>query len=240
MAESDRRIRVGQINYVSDGPADDGRVHGSERFTITRMADGRMLQRAHCRINDPPNVERDSLVAVDAGWRPIDAFVRIDTGGQFTGTAWYRFSPHEAECQAFTAADGRVAYRRPLAPGPVPFCSHALVGDAWMIAAGAPAEDGQRQPIELLTSTLNKQGATGPALAAISYGVERVGAEEITVPAGTFQVIHYRSGRVEAPGLLQAANFDYNIWVTADDYRLAVLSKYPGKARYELVDLASL
>ena len=164
MSEEDRTTLVGRINYISDRPQDNGRVHGHEQFTITRMADGRMVQRAHCRITDPPNVERDSLLAVDPTLRPTDALVRIDTGGQFTGTAWYRFSSREAECEAFTSTDGRVHYRHRITPGPVPFCCHALVGDAWMIAADAPLTDGQRQPIMLLTSTLNKQGASGPAL----------------------------------------------------------------------------
>ncbi len=237
--ESHRTTLVGQLNYVSDQPADAGRLHGYERFTITRMPDGRMVQRANCRITDPPDVERDSLLAVDAALRPTDALVRIETGGRFTGTGWYRFSADTAECQAFTSADGRTAYRRPINPGPLSFCSHALVGDAWMIAAGAPTEDGHRQPCELLTCTLNKQGATGPGLASISYGVERVGSEQITVPAGTFSVVHYRCGRVESPELLRAAQFTYDIWVSADEFRLAVLSMYRGKSRYELVALDS-
>lgn len=228
---------TGRIDYASDGAADRGRVHGWERFTMTRMGDGRMVQRAHCRIADPPDVERDSLLAVDDQLRPMDALVRIDTGGRFTGTGWYRFSQHEVECQAFTAADGRVSYRRSVQPGPLSFCSHALVGDAWMIAAAAPQHDGERRTCQLFTSTLNKQGATGPGLAVIPYGVERVGATTLTVPAGTFPVIHYRCGRVDSPAELATADFDYNIWVSADEFRLAVLSTYPGRARYQLAAL---
>ena len=85
-APTPRTTLVGRIDYLSDRPADAGRIHGRERFTITRMADGRMVQRAHCRIADPPDVERDSMLAVDADLRPTDALVRIETGGRFTGT----------------------------------------------------------------------------------------------------------------------------------------------------------
>ncbi len=49
------------------------------------------------------------------------------------------------------------------------------------------------------------------------------------MPAATFQVIHYRSGRAETPELVQTADFDYNSWVTVDEYWLAVVSTYPGK-----------
>jgi hypothetical protein len=236
-APTPRTTLVGTIDYLSDRPADNGRLHGREHFTITRMADGRMVQRAHCRIIDPPDVERDSLLAVDAGLRPTDAMVRIETGGHFTGTGWYRFSADEAECEALTAANGRRTHRRTIEPGPLSFCSHALVGDAWMIAAGAPDNDGERRPFELLTSTLNKQGASGPTLAAIPYGVERVGPEPIEVPAGRFETIHYRCGRVDAPALLATADFNYDMWVTADQRRLAVLSMYRGRARYQLTTL---
>ena len=206
---------------------------------MTRTADGRMVQRAHCRITDPPNVERDSVFAVDSSLRPTDAFVRIETGGSFTGVGWYRFSDTDAECEVFTQEEGRAHYREKVGAGPLSFCSHAIIGDAWMLATAAPAEDGQRAAVTLLTSTLNKQGATGPALATIAYGVERVGTEEVCVPAGSFVATHLRSGRVESPELLNSAPFSYEIWVTEDPYRLGVLSTYRGKARYELAELDS-
>jgi hypothetical protein len=229
---------TGRISYISDKDSDRGREHGSERFTITRRADNHMVQRAHCRITDPPHVERDSVLAVDGAMRPTDSYVRIETQGSFTGVAWYRFSENRAECEAFTRDGGRQHYQETVESEPFPFCSHALVGDAWMLACVAPLKDGQRRAIRLLTSTLNKQGATGPALATKAYGVERVGLETIVVPAGTFSTLHLRSGEVETPQQLASADFSYDIWVTDDEYRLAVLSMYKGKARYQLTELS--
>jgi len=229
---------TGRISYVSDKDPDRGREHGSERFTITRRADKHMVQRAHCRITDAPHVERDSVLAVDATMRPTDSYVRIETQGSFTGVAWYRFSADRAECEAFTRQEGRQQYQETVAAEPFAFCSHALVGDAWMLAAVAPERDGQRQAVRLLTSTLNKQGATGPALATKAYGVERVGCETIAVPAGNFSTVHLRSGEVATPERLATANFSYDIWVTDDEYRLAVLSMYKGKSRYQLTELS--
>ncbi|MEE8306841.1 MAG: hypothetical protein V3R81_06220 [Gammaproteobacteria bacterium] len=239
-SQTERSILVGQIDYVSDADNDRGRQHGAERFTITRHGDGRMVQRAHCRITDPPDVERDSVFAVDGNLRPVDAYVRIETGGSFTGAGWYQFSDQLAECEALTSVDGRIRVVEPIVPGPFAFCCHAIVGDAWMLAAVAPAEDGKRRPITLLTSTPNKQGATGPTLATKSYGVERVGVEKVSVPAGEFEAIHLRSGVVDDVSSLYAADFSYHIWVTNDPLRLGVLSTYPGKARYQLIELNSL
>ena len=232
-----RRTLMGRINYLSDEPHDRGRVHGAERFIVTRSEDGRMIQRAHCRIDDPPFVERDSTFAVDAELRPTDATVRIETGGAFQGTGWYRFSADHAECTAFTAMKGPAQYRIDAPTGPFPFCSHAIIGDAWMLAAVAPSCDGEHRAIELLTSTLNKQGATGPGLATLAYGVERVGKTSVDVAGGSFDCIHLRSGEVSEPGALADAPFNYEIWVTDDEFRLGVLSMYRGRRRYELVEL---
>ena len=196
-----------------------------------------MVQRAHCRINDPPHVERDSVLAVDSALRPLDSYVRIETGGAFTGVAWYWFSDREAECQVFSRSEGRTTFRQTVGSGPFAFCSHAVIGDAWMLAAVAPREDGERRAVTLLTSTLNKQGATGPGLATKAYGVERVGAETVAVPAGRFKVVHLRSGEVSSPDALYDASFSYEIWVTEDDFRLGVLSMYRGKASYQLAEL---
>ena len=228
---------MGRISYSSDNASDRGREHGSERFTITRRTDNHMVQRAHCRINGSPHIERDSILAVDAAMRPTDSYVRIETQGSFTGVAWYRFSADQAECEAYTQQEGRQQYQQAITSEPFPFCCHALVGDAWMLAAVAPERDGQRRAVTLLTSTLNKQGATGPALATKAYGVERVGFETITVPGGTFSTLHMRSGEVAAPELLESADFSYHIWVTDDEYRLTVLSMYQGKSRYQLTEL---
>ena len=235
--DSGRTTLIGQLDYLSDRHDDRGRRHGCERFTLTRAAGGHMVQRAHCRIDDPPHVERDSVLAVDATLRPLDAYVRIQTGGAFTGAGWYWFSDREAQCEVFSRGDGRTRYSQSIGSGPFAFCSHAVIGDAWMLAAVAPAADGCRRAVTLLTSTLNKQGATGPGLATKAYGVERVGAETIEVPAGRFDTVHLRSGAVGSHQQLAAADFSYEIWVTDDEYRLGVLSMYRGKARYQLREL---
>ena len=205
---------------------------------MTRFENGRAIQRALCRIARPGlDVERDSVMAVDANWRPTEAFVRIETAGQFTGSAWYTFSATQAECAADTTGEGRVTYRQPL-NGPFSFCCHALVGDAWMIAVGDPGHDGARESWDLLTSTLNKSGASGPALAYIPYGIERIGRETMTVAAGTFETIHYRCGRTDGVGGIADAPFDYHMWVTDDAHRICVRSAYPGASKYELAALS--
>ena len=232
-----RPIRNGRIAYVSDRDDNAGNMRGGERFSMTQFPDGRLVQRTHCRIEVAPDVERDSVLTVDSTLRPIDAFVRIETGGQFTGTGWYHFGDDVGTCEAITVGDGRISTSEPLTPGPFSFCTHSIVGDAWMIVAKAPTEDNSRVLTTLYTVTINKQGATGPTLATKPFGIERVGPESITVPAGTFETIRYRCAEVPEGTALDDADFQYNIWVTDDDFHMAVLSMYPGQTRFELVEL---
>jgi hypothetical protein len=235
---TDRITRRGRIAYVSDQPDDKGTARGGEEFSITRFDDGRMIQRAHCRITAPPGVERDSVVAVDANLRPVDAYVRIETGGKFTGTGWYVFGSDSILCETQTA-EGLMSYSRDVPRiGPLPFCSHAIAGDAWMIAAAAPDQDGTRSLTTLYTSTLNKQGATGPELATLPFGIARIGQESVTVTAGTFDTVRCTCGEVPEGTALDEADFRYNIWITDDSFRMAVLSTYPGQTRFELIDFS--
>ena len=196
-------------------------MRGGERFSITQFPDRRLVQRASCHIAVDPDVERDSVLTVDSHLRPIDAFVRIETGGQFTGTGWYHFTETLGTCEAFTALDGRVTYTQNLPPGPFCFCTHSIVGDAWMIAALAPETDNTRVETTLYTVTLNKQGATGPALATKPFAVQRVAAETIEVEAGTFGTVRHRCAAIPDNGVLSDANFQYDIWITDDVFRMA-------------------
>ena len=49
----------GHIHYTSSKPGREGVERGREHFTITVHGDGRRTLRAHCEIDDEPNVLRD-------------------------------------------------------------------------------------------------------------------------------------------------------------------------------------
>jgi len=69
----------GRILYTSNKPERQGAERGREQFTITKHRDGRRTLRAHCEIDDPPNVMRDVVLTVDSHWITRDAFVRLAT-----------------------------------------------------------------------------------------------------------------------------------------------------------------
>jgi hypothetical protein len=169
---------------------------------------------AHSEIDDRPSVMRDIVYSLDAQWIPTDCFVRLSVNDRFTGTGWFRFGKDFAECETYTALDGRVTQRMETTGRLQAFQNHAIVCDAWhMQLFDRNKGPGVQSIDEMLLSSPDHRGATGPMLFRIGFGVEYVGEEKITVKAGTFDALHYRF--VSSPGLPEA-HPPYDIWCTAD------------------------
>ena len=126
-----RRVR-GMLRYTSDQPGREGTERGRERFTISVASDGRRTLRAYTEIDDAPNVQRDVTLSLGADWRPTDCFVRLSVGDRFMGSSWFRFTDTEAECEGYTAAEGRLSQRWPLAKPLDGFGTHPIQADSWL------------------------------------------------------------------------------------------------------------
>jgi len=225
----------GTIRYTSDEAARRGDDRGRESFRIDIHADGSRTIAAHGEIDDAPAVVRDVSLRLDAAGKPQDAFVRLAVDGAFVGAGWFLFGAHAAECEAYTAATGRV--RQSMAVGrPVPaFGSHAMVNDGFLMSLYDLAQGPGTQVTErLLLSSPDHRGATGPMLFAVDLAIEYVGSEELEIAAGKFSALHFRM--VDVPGL-PVAYPDYDLWVTADgDYVLLKAQVgAPMLTAYELV-----
>ena len=230
---------TGRIAYLSDRPADAGRERGWEDFSISVFADKTMTLRACSVIADPPHVVRDVTQTVGADMQPQDCFVRVRTGGAYTGSGWFRWGEGTAEGEAFTAAEGRVHEHDSYGPGPVIFCNHSIVGDAWMTAAYPFAQGtGITAISNMYTASRNKQGATGPSLNRLFMGLMWQGTETITVKAGQFEVNKFRLNSLDRSEDLSPEKLAYEIWVLTDGSHVPVLSMYRGERRYELVTYA--
>lgn len=240
-----RRIR-GKLHYTSNQPGRDGVERGREYFTITVAGDGRRSLRAYTEIDDAPNVMRDVTLSLDAEWRPQDAFVRLQVGDRFMGSSWFRFTPTQAECEGFTAAEGRIAQTWSLERPLDGFGTHPIQADAW-ITSIVPASAGQ-EPGEydnILMCSLDHRGATGPMLMKFERPVKLrfIGRETITVKAGTFDALHYRFAETTDDGSGETCNEPgkhppYDMWCTADGDRVCLLAYVTGymMTRYELVE----
>ena len=234
-------IGRGRIAYLSDKPEDRGRSRGFEMFTITRDDDGAVMHRALCAITDPPHVQRDITQHANKDLRPSDCYVRIRVGAAppfKTGSGWFLFGPEVAECEAETSVEGRVSQRHRLTDGPVVFCNHSIVGDAWMMAAYPLAQGpGEFLVRNMLLPTLNKQGATGLMLAHAHEAFKFFGRERITVRAGAFDCLHFKAGSVPLGIGSSSARAKVRLRHVVHRRRLPtppVLTGYLGERRYEL------
>jgi len=235
--QRDHRAIRGTIAYTSNKPDRVGQERGREHFHISVHSDGKRTCSAHSEIDDRPSVMRDIVYSLDEHWLPTDCFVRLTVNDRFMGSGWFRFGPDFAECETYTALDGRVTQRMETRGRLQAFQNHAIVCDAWHMQLFDRHKGPGLQSIdEMLLSSPDHRGATGPMLFRIGFGVEYVGEESLTVKAGRFDALHFRF--VSSPGLPQA-HPPYDIWCTADGdfvFLKGVIGGYM-LTEYELVRL---
>lgn len=236
--QRDHRTIRGTIRYTSKKPDRMDEERGREYFTINVHSDGKRTCIAHCEIDDRPSVMRDITYSLDEDWYPLDCFVRIAVNDRFMGSGWFRFADGYAECETYTALDGRVTQRMETNGRLVTFQNHAIVCDSWHMRLfdRSKAGEGVQSIDEMLLSSPDHRGATGPMLFRIGFGVEYVGEETIDVEAGNFDALHFRF--VSSPGLPEA-HPPYDIWCTNDGDFIFLRGDIGGYMQtfYELVEL---
>lgn len=225
--------RQGRILYRSRG---SGQVWGEERWSLVRDAEGGRTLATECEMAfGADHVVRHSTLSVDQRFQPRDAFVRILNQGRPSGTGWFLFGDSHAECESWTAAEGRIRQRMAIERPMRGFGIHALMGDGWL-AASFPFDRGaghlHRWPTSLLHS-LHHFGATGPMLVASTSGLLYEGAESVEVPAGRFHC-----HRLAFAGMTNA-HPPYTMWISTDGDFLYVKGEVAGymDSVFELTDL---
>lgn len=189
-----------------------GRERGQEQFTISAHSDGSRILRAMSEIFST-RVLRDVSLRVGPDWCPRDVFVRLTVEDQFRGSGWFCFDDTEAQGETLQAPAARVSQRVKLQGRVRSFGTHPITGDGWHAALFDM--DGPRQQFfdRLMITSYAFDGATGPELLPLGFGLEFLGIEDVTVPAGSFRCRHFRF-------LLGKTEFDdhppYEMWVTDD------------------------
>lgn len=221
------RSYQGKVVYLTDGKGEMGR----EMFYVTIQPDGTRTMRATCEMDDD-HLLRDCVLSVDKQWHPLDAFVRLTINETLVGSTWYHFTDHTAECEGFTAEDGRFQQRFESEHRIRTFGAHPVHGDAWGLARWKRDKDKDPSTLGMAFSSSHMpNGGTGPKL-EVSDKVTRheyVGIEEITVPAGTFQTEHFQFLVADYPPI--------DIWAIGNDCVPARLRWDLLEQTYDLVEL---
>lgn len=229
------RVRRGKISYLSTEPSRAGEERGRERFQMSFAPDGRRTVSAVCEIDDSPDVLRHAILTYDARWMPVEALVRIDVAGVPMGSGWIDVQPNRVTLEGRNSRGGRIAAMiEPEAPIRFLGCD-PIVSDGWHLAnfdLSSPKED---QATDGVLSSADNRGGTGPTLWPLRTGMRFHGKERLTVPAGSFDALHFEllflSNQMFEP------HPPYHIWTTADGDYVALRSEQEGR-RYDLVELA--
>ncbi len=178
----------GRIDYIHD----DGRHRGREWFTVTKHQEGFRVARAMCEMDDT-EILRDVTFTMAEDFRPVESYIRLVVRGKHRGSAWFTFEGEEAKCESWMTGLGRVSQTLAVPGGAASFGSHPVLCDCFHSALYDHSNPVKIQPIaQILNSSLEPDGSTGPMLGQWAISMEFIGEESVTVPAGTFDTHHYR------------------------------------------------
>lgn len=233
------RTLRGTIRYTSKKPERMDQERGREFFTLTQQPDGTDVLHAHCEIDDAPMVVRDVVQALDHRTAaPKDCHVRLSVGDRFEGSGWFRFHDRFVECETLNHRDGRISQRIEV-EAPVRWMqTHPIAGDALLMKLYDISQGPGKQFMDnIMLSSPDHRGATGPMLFPMAHGIEYLGEETITVEAGTFQARRFQV--VDTAAGLPEEHPPYCVWCTADDDYVLLKASAEGymQTHYELTSL---
>ena len=182
-----RRHYAGVIEAVGDTPG----LRGLERFSVAVAPDGSRTLHATCEIYDR-NVSKDIVYSVDRDFRPIDSYVRLIKDGTLLGTGRFQFDDNGGSLECDSRVLGHVAQRVDQRGGFPSFGPHPLTCDIWHLARYDHASGEKVQYFNSALSSLEHDGCSGPMLHPLRFGIEFLGPQTVTVPAGTFETHHYQ------------------------------------------------
>lgn len=217
----------GTVSYLTDNIGAMGR----EMFYVTIQPDGTRTMRATCELHDD-RLLRDVVATVDKNWYPLDAFVRLTIHEATAGSAWFRFTTSKAECEAMTAKEGRVRQEFEIDERVRELGTHPVHADAWGLAQVDRNNPQPQAPSLRFSTSTQPDGGSGPLLVPSTGRKLRryIGRETITVPAGTFDVVHFQDMFPDKPPA--------ELWVTPEDYVPVRVQWSFRKQTYELLTLS--
>lgn len=229
----------GTLRYTSKKPDRLDQERGREFFTLTKQSDGMSILHAHCEIDDAPDVIRDITASFETDtMRPHDGSVRLTIGGQFEGSAWFNFTDTGCELEVINRELGRISERVDYnTPAPW-FGSHAIINDGFLSRYfPLGAKPGKIRMENVIMSSPDHRGATGPEVFPLSFGLVYIGDESVTVGAGTFDARKFQV--VDTAEGLPEEHPPYEMWCTNDADGLFLKGGVGGymQTYYELTEL---
>lgn len=237
ITQIEHTITRGVIAYTSKKPDRMNQERGREFYNIIKYGSGGRTISVHTEIDDRPSVMRDATYTVDENWMPQDCFVRLTVADKFMGSGWFKFNDTHAECETFTALEGRISQNYKLKHGPLKsFQNHAIACDSWHFSHyDLTKGPGEQRINEILLCSPDHRGATGPMLFPLGLDIVYIGDEKITIGAGTFESHHFQ---VPTNKELPEEHPPYEVYTTNDGNYTFLKGGVAGymQTHYELIE----
>jgi hypothetical protein len=180
------RWSKGTVDYRN---ISDGQPTGSEEWRITVHPDGSRTLTTTNRV-DRSDTQRTVVMRVAENLRPVDLYASFWFDGAWVGTTLMTIQGNVLNAVASTPS-GRITQQVPI-PEKFAFIPHPLQSNAWQLWTYDKDVGGPQ------TSTVYDQMARlkgpgnmlGPMYESITTFL---GRQEMTVPAGTFEVDHFKT-----------------------------------------------
>lgn len=200
------RYLHGRLSYRRKTGA--GIERGREDWWLTRNRDGSRTMRTLAMTDDSRFV-RDVIYTIGADERPRLVLIQLQVDSQLTGSGYFRVSGDKMTIVTDAVDTGHTVQVVDV-PARFHVLTHAVMLDGWPAWALDMAQAGS-QTIDVYTTSPLWNGTSGPLGRMIEQRFTLLGSEEITVPAGTFDAQHFRTG--DASDTSPASH----IWVTGQD-----------------------
>ena len=229
----------GTISYLSHKAERMNQERGREYFTLTKQTDGISVLHAHCEIDDAPDVIRDVTASFEtASMAPVDGYVRLSVGSEYEGCGLFRFTDNMATCHGDNIKTG-VTSEQVKTAGPARwFGNHAIVNDGFLSRYfPLDAKPGKIRMENVIMSSPDHRGATGPMIFPLQFGLKYTGNETVQVGAGIFEARKFEV--TDTADGLPEEHPPYEMWCTNDEDGLLLKARVGGymQTYYELTEL---
>lgn len=200
-----------------------GKVTGGETFTLTVHSDGTRTIQARNR-SDNYDLQRHVTHRVDQNFRPLETTAVYYILGEWRGTGFFAVNGDTLE--AFVKSPEGMVRQTLKVPEHFSLVPHPLSTNAWHGWYYDRAKGGQQTSI-WYNLEAGAQGESSMLGELSSNDLEFLGEEQLTTPAGTFSVDHWKTGTVDYYTTGPDALMVKFVWAATDNvYELVQLQTH--------------
>ncbi len=180
--------------YAEDGST----LRGREHFRLMAHGDG---SRTMILTKDMFDVDRhyNIVMHVDAAYRPLDVFASYWQQDGFKGSI--RVTVDNGQLHAASWGPGGRTEHEMQVPDDIAVITHGEGLNGWNASVADADDSHSGGPVEMIRTSYfisPVRNVPGPVLGSLTTTrFSRVGEETVTVPAGTFETIHYSSDAMD-------------------------------------------